>query len=203
MRTMHSFPALEIPAAPANMSRDKSLPPQLYLFEHNMPSRKPATQVGKANHTLAPRKLTYAERVAQGNDPRYTVQRSRSELARSLGTVVLNGPNASSGPNPNPSLPTRTSTVRRQKAHDDLRMSAYCFRPLPVLPLEVTTTSQASADSQGKQQCVKAQLDERKHSKLNVAVRSVKDVVGRCKSKYARQTRRVRLSLAWEVEEIV
>jgi hypothetical protein len=168
-----------------------------------MPSRKAATQVGKASHTPAPRKLTYAVRVAQGNDPRHDVQRRRSEPARSLGTFVLNGPNASSGPKQNSSLPTRTSTVRRQKAHDDLRMSAYCSRPLPALPLAVTTESPASAAAQGEQQCITAQLVERKHSKFEGAVRSVKDVVGRCKSKYARQTRKVRLSLAWEVEEIV
>ena len=100
-------------------------------------------------------------------------------------------------------MPTRSSTVRRRKAHDDLRMSAYASKPLPALPSEAPKQPQASGVNQEKQQCVKVQVNERKRSIVDDAVRSVKDITKRCKSKYARQTKKVRLSLAWEVEEIV
>ena len=82
-------------------------------------------------------------------------------------------------------------------------MSAYASKPLPPLPQEVIVKSQASAAAQEKQQSVQAQFAQRKRSKLDGAVRSMKLVVGQCKSKYHRQTKKVRLSLAWEVEEIV
>ena len=106
----------------------------------------------------------------------------------------------------NPGMLKRSSTVRRRKAHDDLRTSAYASKPLPpllsVLP-EVATDSQAPGDSQGNRQRGESQLHMRKLSMLDGAVRSMKDVAYRFKSRYARHKKKVRLSLAWEVEEIV
>ncbi len=169
-----------------------------------MPSNKMATdQTTNVGHAQDPKKLTYAERVAQSNSATYGNHSTRSEPAHSVRTVAVTGTNVSSRPKQDSGMPKRSSTVRRRKAHDDLRMSAYAGKPLPPLPSLAVPEFGPAAGDQIRQQYATSRLADRRESMIDGAVRSVKDVAERCKSGYAKHKKKVRLSLAWEVEEIV
>lgn len=75
-------------------------------------------------------------------------------------------------------------------------------KPLPPTLPEAAQVPSSSRQEHEKHSG-KSQLQDSRHFKLDGLVRSMKDVARRVKSRYNRHARDFRLSMAWEVEEIV
>ena len=185
-----------------------SRPLALYLFEHHMPSHRVESQKTKPREYDHITGLTYAERARSTNFRGCEAQDPDCESAPPPTVVARIEPENSSELSQDQCTPRRASTIRRQKAQDDLRMSAYCWsKVLPPLPTEVAGVS-AFSDSTGNEELVSnssapsSQIATRGRDSDSVVPWS-KYILRRMKSRYARRVRGVRLSLAWEVEEIV
>ena len=153
------------------------------------------------------RRLTYAERVAQQHGGLRQERDARPRRAHTISAVIQTRPLDSHCVDQNSNVPQRAATVRRKRAHQDLRRSAYhCRKPLPAVPVGAAcerSSSKGDGEHLEESHSGRSGQHESKHSKLDELVRSVKDVASRCKSRYSRYTREVRLSMAWEVEEMV
>ena len=152
------------------------------------------------------RRLTYAERVAQQYGGLRQKRDARPRRAQTISAVIQPRPLDSHCVDQNSDLPQRATTVRRKRAHQDLRSASNCSKPLPAVPAGAACErSSSKGDSQHLEEShsSRSEQHESEQSKLDELVRSVKDIAGRCKSRCGRYTREVRLSMAWEVEEMI
>jgi hypothetical protein len=153
------------------------------------------------------RKLTYAERVAQQHcGPQHELD-ARPKRAQTISAVIRTRPQNSHSADQDSNAPQRAATARHKRAHQDLRRTAlYCNKPLPPLLAEAACQEPSlKCDSQCLEESHSgsSKQHESKRSKLDELVQNVKGIAGRCKSRYSRYTTDVRLSMAWEVEEMI
>jgi hypothetical protein len=182
------------------MPAPSSLPLALYFFEHQMPSQNAKTQPTKPREDKQAATPTYAERTGRRSFSGCATQDTGHENVRATIVVARIASADSSDLSKGPGIPRRASTIRRQKAQNDLRMSAYCWsKVLPPIPIEEGGVSAFSGSTEDQEQV----FDTSGQSNQGSVVTWSTYVFRRLKSRYARRMRDVRLSMAWEVEEIV
>ena len=195
--------------APAKMSPNRSHAAPQYRIT---PSCCPSCCKAGSSHQRReieghPRRLTYAERVAQQHLAFQDELETRPKRAHTIIAAIRTRPPDSGGVDQNTHIPRKAATVRHKRAHQDLRRSAYEFsKPLPLLPGEAACQRlPGGSDSRdvAEAHSVISQGYESKRSRLDGLVQSVKGIAVRCKSRCDRYARDVRLSLAWEVEEMI
>lgn len=186
----------------AKMPRDPNLPPKLYLFEHNMLSRKTSGGQPRPEYEPGPRRLSYAEWIKESqkmerrsNQLGYGITSKSTIMVKIVSVELMSS-------TPDQDSTRRTPSIRRRKAQTDLRKSMYLWsKPLPLLPFGIGEGPSFWSEDSGEEQADDRELQAK--CTLNELVIHMGGMIKRTRDSCARRKRNFRLCMAWEVEEII